>query len=270
MSKIVIVEDNALIAKLYENKLQAEGHTVIVATDGEQGLETIQSVKPDLVLTDILLPNLSGIELIRKLRSDYKFTNLPIVAYTGADDDLVEQARAANPTMLMSKKDFSLKEILVHLNEVLETSRQWQIYDPMAFDEEEGNKNGNDETAYKRVLIVEDDPIISTIVKNIVENENYKAVVIDDGQEALSVLAKDGNFVAAIFDVEVPKIKGTDLLQYMRTEKRLKRIPVMIMSAEQNFKVQMDSYAAGASLFIPKPFERSTFETLFKVLAQHA
>jgi CheY-like chemotaxis protein len=207
MSKIVIVEDNELIAKLYENKLQAEGHTVFVASDGERGLEVIRSIKPDLVLTDIMLPNLSGIELIKNLRRDYKFTNLPIVAYTGADDDLLEEAREANPTRLISKRDFSLREILAHLHDVLETSRQWQIYDPMAFDA--GEENGNrEENSHKRILIVEDDLIVSTIVKDIVEKENCEAVTTDNGQEALCILAKDGDFAAAVFDIEVPKIKG--------------------------------------------------------------
>ena len=91
--------------------------------------------------------------------------------------------------------------------------------------------------------------------------------MINDGQEALKLLSSEANFKATIFDVELPKIKGTDLLKYMRSEKRLQFIPVMIMTASTNsVRMQLESYEAGATFFIPKPFDRATFETLVKTL----
>ena len=116
------------------------------------------------------------------------------------------------------------------------------------------------------VLIVEDDPVIAAIIKNIVEKAGYHSVWISDGGEAYRTLTTDANFVAAIFDIELPKIKGTDLIRHMRSEKRLRRIPIMAMTGEDSIKVQLDSHSAGAALFIPKPFERSTFETMFLML----
>ena len=118
-----------------------------------------------------------------------------------------------------------------------------------------------------RVLIVEDDLIISNIVKSVIQKAGYEAVVTGDGGEALRILNKDANFTAGVFDIEVPKIKGTDLLRYMRTEKRLMRIPVMIMTADESVRVQLDTHEAGAAIFLPKPFERATFEKMFSLLA---
>ena len=269
MKKIVIIEDNEVIARLYENKLKAAGNTVHVAYDGLTGLELIHSVKPNLVLLDLMLPNMSGIEVIRKIRRDHRFTSLPIMAYSGADDDVLAEAVAAGSTTVISKNEASLKEILEQFNELMKISRNWQIYNQEYFsNESESGKNGND-LAKEQILIVEDDFIMARLVKDIVEKMGFSPVVINDGQEALRLLAAQANFTAAILDVELPKIKGTDLLKYMRTEKRLQFIPVMVMTAATNsVRMQLESYDAGATFFIPKPFERSAFETLLKTLVR--
>jgi FixJ family two-component response regulator len=70
-------------------------------------------------------------------------------------------------------------------------------------------------------------------------------------------------------DVELPKIKDTDLLKYMRSEKRLRYIPVVVMTASSDYiKLQMESYKPGVTFFISKPFERSSFEMIFKTLVK--
>jgi CheY-like chemotaxis protein len=265
MSKIVIIEDDPILARIYGNKLQASGNQVTVVGDGGSGIETVKSTKPDLVLVDLMLPNLSGIEVIKKLRRDINFTRLPIIAYSGADEDLMAEAQEANPTVLLSKKTMSPKEIFENVEAVLETSRMWNVFATHPTEIELAGE-ADSKTVAGRILIVEDDLIISNIVKKIVEDAGYETVVTDDGGEALRILSKDANFTAGVFDVEVPKIKGTDLLRHMRTEKRLMRIPVMMMTADESIRVQLDTHNAGASIFVPKPFERETFQKLFYLL----
>lgn len=268
MAKIVIVEDNELVAKLYETKLKAESHQVVTVGDGDAALEAIRSLRPNLVLMDLILPGKSGVEVIRELKQDYRFTNLPIIAYSGGDTELLDEARRASPTKLISKREATLKEIMEDIREVLEMTRTWQIYDPHAFENSEEAREPTDDFTSKRILIVEDDKIVATIVKNIVEKEGFEAIMVHDGREALSILNKDADFAAAVFDIEIPGFTGIDLLDFMRREKRLSRIPVMVMTASSNYKFLTDTYAAGASLFIPKPFERSKFETMFRLLVE--
>lgn len=263
MSKIVIIDDNALIARLYENKLTAEGHTVKTAFDGASGYALIREFKPDLILLDLMMPEMSGVEIIKKLRQDFEFTNVPILAYSGGDEDVLAAAREAGSSYIVSKNESSLKEILEHLNELLVLTRQWQVYGASESGATAPNKNG---ASKGRVLIVEDDLLIVTVVRDIVEKAGFEAVVAGDGREAFKILASDANFAAGIFDVHVPHIEGTDLLRHMRTEKRLMKIPVIVMTAEENIKVQLDSLAAGAAVFVPKPFERQTFESMFTTL----
>lgn len=265
MKKIVIIEDNEVVARLYENKLKAEGNIVHVAFDGAIGLELIKTVKPDLVLLDLMLPGMSGTDVIKEIRKDYRFKNVPIMAYSSADESVLDQAAAAGSTTIISKNQASFREILQEFNDLMDASRNWQIYDPAHFKNEAETAETNQ--AQEQILIVEDDFITAKIIKDIVEKANFLPVVINDGQEAYRLLASESNFKAAVFDVELPKITGTDLLKYMRSERRLQFVPVLVMTASEEYiKMQLESYNAGATFFISKPFERTAFETLLKTL----
>jgi CheY-like chemotaxis protein len=269
MRKIVIIEDNPVVARLYENKLKADGNSVSVAMDGAAGLELIYSVKPDMLLLDLMLPNMSGIEIIKTLRKDYRFTHLPIMAYSSADEDVLSEAVQAGTTKIVSKNEASFKEILSHVQELIRVTGNWQVYSPDMVKQDEAalNDGAAPQAGKPRILIVEDDAITAKLISNIAEANGFVPTVIADGQEAYKVLAEEANFAAAVLDVELPKIKGTDLLKYMRSEKRLLSVPVIVMTASENrVRIQLDSHASGASFFIAKPVERSTFEGLLKTL----
>ncbi len=78
----------------------------------------------------------------------------------------------------------------------------------------------------------------------------------------------DGNFTAAIFDVVMPYIQGTELVRYMQSEKKLMKIPVIMMTAEQSPRLSSDSFAAGAGAFLPKPFTTSQLQTMLRMFVQ--
>lgn len=82
MAKILIVEDNALNIKLFCDLLAAHGHQPEAVTDSRLALEAARGFAPDLVVTDIQLPHLSGIELIRLIRADEQLAGVPIMAVT--------------------------------------------------------------------------------------------------------------------------------------------------------------------------------------------
>ena len=118
----------------------------------------------------------------------------------------------------------------------------------------------------KRILLADDDPAILRLVTTILEKDNYEVVTARDGREAYKVLQRDPDFMAAILDVVMPHIPGPELVRYMKTEKRLMRIPVMMMTAEQDPKLPSDSFAAGAIVFLPKPFTTVQLQTMLQML----
>lgn len=120
--------------------------------------------------------------------------------------------------------------------------------------------------ASQRILVADDDPAILRLVTAIVEKEGYSVVPARDGREAYRLLQSDSDFIAGIFDVIMPHIQGPELVRYMRTEKRLMKIPVMMMTAEQNPKLSSDSFAAGAVVFLPKPFTTAQLQIMLRML----
>lgn len=122
----------------------------------------------------------------------------------------------------------------------------------------------------RRILVADDDPAILRLVTAIIEKEGYEVAPARDGREAYKLLQTESDFLAGIFDVMMPHIQGPELLRYMRTEKRLMRIPVMMMTAEQNPKLSSDSFAAGAVVFLPKPFTTSQLQIMLRMLISKA
>jgi CheY-like chemotaxis protein len=122
----------------------------------------------------------------------------------------------------------------------------------------------------RRILVADDDPAILRHVTAIVEKEGYTVVPARDGREAYKLLQSDSDFVAGIFDVVMPHIQGPELVRFMKTEKRLMKIPVMMMTAEQNPKLSSDSFSAGAVVFLPKPFTTAQLQIMLRMLISNA
>jgi len=98
LAKILIVEDNALNIKLFCDLLSAHGHQPEAVTDSRLALDAARNFKPDLVITDIQLPHLSGLELIRLIRADAVLAQVPIMAVTAysapGDEERIRDAGA--------------------------------------------------------------------------------------------------------------------------------------------------------------------------------
>jgi CheY-like chemotaxis protein len=120
----------------------------------------------------------------------------------------------------------------------------------------------------RQILIADDDPAILRLVKIIIEKEGYTVVSARDGKEAYKLLQSGEPFVAAVFDVVMPYIQGTELVRYMQSEKRLMKIPVIMMTAEQNPRLSSESFSAGAVAFLPKPFTTVQLQTMIRMFIQ--
>jgi CheY-like chemotaxis protein len=130
----------------------------------------------------------------------------------------------------------------------------------------EEDKTPGSDSKLRRVIVADDDPAILRLVKTILEKENYTVVTARDGREAYKILQNDQNFLAAVFDVVMPHISGPELVRFMKTEKKLMRIPVMMMTAEQDPKLSSESFSAGAVVFLPKPFTTSQLQIMLQML----
>ena len=119
MAKILIVVDNALNVKLFCDLLAAHGHDARPVTDGRYALDKAKEFQPDLVITDIQLPHVTGLDLIRMIRDDEQLKDVPIMAvtaYAAAPDE--ERIRSAGAQAYVSKP-ISVAKFVAQVNELL-------------------------------------------------------------------------------------------------------------------------------------------------------
>lgn len=101
---ILMVEDNAELANMLRTFLESQGYAVLAADDGEQAVRTAEGERPDLILMDIQLPVLSGLEATRRIRRIFELASTPIVAVTGfAMDQDAASAYAAGCNAYVTK-----------------------------------------------------------------------------------------------------------------------------------------------------------------------
>lgn len=124
----------------------------------------------------------------------------------------------------------------------------------------------NEPQVSRRILVADDDPVMRHLVSSLVQKSGLKVIAVNDGREAVRILKTDSDFCAAIFDMMMPHLEGIDVMKFMRTEKRLMRIPVLMITSEQDLKLMANSFAAGFTLFLPKPFTPEQFESTLRLL----
>ena len=116
------------------------------------------------------------------------------------------------------------------------------------------------------ILVADDDALTLRLLSAIVNTQGYEVVAVSDGLQAMNILAQDANFSAAIFDMMMPHLQGLDLIRYMKADERLRHIPVGMITAEEDPKIWDDSIAAGARVFLPKPFSPPQMQMVLRML----
>jgi DNA-binding response OmpR family regulator len=113
MKKILIIEDNQIVANVYRNKLAVENYQTEVALDGETGLKIMRTFQPDIMILDLMLPKMSGVDVIKVVRSEADFAKLPIIVFSNTYlTNLIQEAWKAGANKCLSKASCSPQEIL--------------------------------------------------------------------------------------------------------------------------------------------------------------
>jgi len=113
MKKVLVIEDEQLIADLLQRKLQGEGYYALVARDGERGLEAIKKEHPDLVLLDILLPRMNGFEVLAEVRKDKTVKETPIIIISNSGQTTeIDRAKEAGVRDWLIKTEFDPQDVV--------------------------------------------------------------------------------------------------------------------------------------------------------------
>ena len=120
MKKMLIIEDDQIVGSIYVRKFQAEGFQVELAVDGESGLAATLKSKPDVVILDLMLPKLSGVEVLKKLRAEPSTRDLPVVVLSNAYmSSLVQEAKQAGANYCVIKANCTPKQLAEIVNKTV-------------------------------------------------------------------------------------------------------------------------------------------------------
>jgi CheY-like chemotaxis protein len=123
MKKILIVEDDQIVANIYRNKFKVEGYNVEIAVDGPQGMDLVASFQPDAVILDLMLPTLTGVEFVKRIRTNPQTQHLPVIVFSNTYlTNMVQEAWKAGATKCLSKATCTPKQIIEVLRSTLGTN----------------------------------------------------------------------------------------------------------------------------------------------------
>src|SRR3989338_6731115 len=120
MAKILIIEDDPLMLRMYQKIFKFEGYEVTVASNGEEGIDQTRKEKPTLILLDIMMPKMNGLEVLDKLKNDPATKKIPIVMLTNlAGSHDAEKALTLGAVKYIVKSEFDPKQVTNMVKEIL-------------------------------------------------------------------------------------------------------------------------------------------------------
>jgi len=235
MKKILIIEDEESILEMYKMRLEQEGYLVIASNNGTDGIALAKKEKPDLILLDLVIPEIDGYQVLKKLRADQNTKNIKIYILSnlgqsqeinkgftnGADGYLIKAS--LTPSQLSS----NVKNIFAGQAVGLRKKRfenKKSDFSQVIFDKPELNMNKKAD-----ILIVEDEEAIAEMYKIGLEKEGYRVEIAKNGAWGLK-LAKDKKFAVIVFDMVMPAMKGHDAIRELKADNKTKDVPIIVLS----------------------------------------
>ncbi|MFA6081024.1 MAG: response regulator [Patescibacteria group bacterium] len=124
MAKILLVDDDPLLIRMYQKKFEVDGYQVSTLSDGERVQTEALFFKPDLILLDIMMPKVNGLEALKKIKSDEKTRNIPVILLTnlGGNQDDVDQGLELGAVSYLVKSNYTPKSVVEKVKEILQAT----------------------------------------------------------------------------------------------------------------------------------------------------
>ncbi len=122
--KVLIIEDDHFLSSLMKARLEKEGFTTLQAFDGEEAFNLLKQNKPDLIVMDLIMPKVSGFELLENISADPQISRVPVMVLSnlGQDSD-IEKVKRLGATQYFVKVQTSIDDLVVKVKELLKDSK---------------------------------------------------------------------------------------------------------------------------------------------------
>ncbi|MCM2255397.1 MAG: response regulator [Vicinamibacteria bacterium] len=226
--RLLVVDDEAAFRDSLRAQLEAVGYVVRTAASVGEATAAIAASRPDAVLLDLMLPDGSGLELLRQLKADDATRDLPVLVISVSDDSPRALSLGAAECLMKPVDRGALTGVLRRL---LAGGR-----------------------SRPRVLVADDEPDTVQLLCETLQAEGFDTVAARDGAEALDVLRRERPDLL-LLDVMMPRLSGFEVMESMRRNPDLAGIPVVVLTARGDEIDVRRGLALGARRYVSKPFD---------------
>jgi CheY-like chemotaxis protein len=247
---VLIVEDDEPIRAMLADLLRDAGYGVAEADSGTQGLRLLGELEPDLIVLDLMMPELSGWEFLNQSREQLDRLNLPVIVVSA----------------IAGKSDYpSTLGVAGWFTKPLDIPRFLTAVARLMDSESSGGFDGVPRPKPARVLVIEDDRVIRDLLSDQLEAEGYAPEVAGSIPEARQqIQAQRPDLI--LLDLMLPVEDGWTFLRARRSEPSLARVPVVVISATDHARL-LEAKELGADAFLSKPFDLDALHALVRSFA---
>jgi len=247
-TKILIVDDSAVVRKSLTKLLEEAGAAVTAAEDGEQGLEKALAEAFDLIITDVEMPKLGGYALCLKLKNNPATRSTPVIILSTQDsDEAIERGFQAGATAYISKS-----EAMAQLKKTIE-----KVLDKSTFKQE------------RTVLVVDDSKTIRFLVEKGLSEAGFHVLTATNGKEGLDMV-KIRTPDLILSDINMPEMNGVDFCKQVKSDPEWAKVPFVVMSSHSERSLLRGMIEQGATTYIVKPFNLDQLVvTIENLLSDH-
>lgn len=259
-ARILVVDDTPLNVKLLEAKLARDYYVVSTAANGIEALEKVAAEKPDLILLDIMMPEMDGFETCRRLKADPKTAFIPVImitALTDVADRVRGLAEGADDFLAKPINDLALMARIRSLLRFKILMDEWRLREATAAQlapEEPMPRIDPLDVRDSRILIVDDEASDGDIIKaSLSPLSAYIAEVATIGEAETAL--QEGAFDLVFSSLELKAEDGLMICPRLRTNAASKHIPILLLANPDNIAMVAKGLDLGANDYLLRPFD---------------
>ena len=259
--RILIVDDDPASIKLLVEKLSKETYRFLTATDGREGLKKANEYIPDLILLDVIMPGMDGFEVTRRLKSDPKTRDIPVILVTALGDEgnKAEGLRVVADDFL--NKPVSTVELQARVRSLLrlkkyreQTTVHSRCEKEILVESSRGIENPQD-VIVPLVLVVEDEEKDAKLIMEYLDGLPCRIKLMEDGLQALDFVEKHKTDLI-ILDILLPRMDGFELCKILKNRHDTKNIQILILTNLSDLESEIRGIELGVDDYIIKPINK--------------
>ncbi len=271
--RILIVDDDPLNVKLLSTAFCSEQYITLTAYGGEEALEKVVKELPDLILLDIMMPDLDGIEVTRRLKCNPDTKHIPIILVTGLDEKESKSKGLKAGADEFLRKPVSRVEIQTRARSLLDlknyreqlTSRSESK--PFLLETAQHKTSCHEIGRSPMAVIVEPNEQDAKLIQAYLEQESLHIEVCSNGRQALD-LVKKGDVDLILLDILLPDINGFEVCSFLKESEEFENIQVVIITSLQDTESKIEGIELGIEHYMSKPIDERELKARVKALLE--